>query len=93
MTRNFGLINSQSDTRTPVDYNRIRVGRNILQDDAFLDTEYLKPRQRAIKRSEVERAINRQDVNKLREISDYFFYSNGIYERLCRYMAYLYKYD
>ena len=27
------------------------------------------------------------------EISNYFFKVNGIYSRLCRYMAYLYRYD
>ena len=46
-----------------------------------------------MKRSEIEQAIDRQDLRRIREISNYFFYSNGIYQRLCRYMAYLYKYD
>ena len=35
----------------------------------------------------------RLDYQKMREISDYFYRSSGIYGRLCRYMAYLYKYD
>ena len=89
----FGLIDSQSDPRTPVDYNKIRVGRTLLKDDAFIDPEYLKPRQRPFKRSRIEKAIDNQDIKELRLISEYFFYRNGIYERLCRYMAYLYCYD
>ena len=89
----FGLTGEQSGVRTPVDYNKIRIGKTVLKDDAFLNTDYLKPKQRRLKRSEIERAIDRQDIKKIREISAYFFYSNGIYQRLCRYMAYLYRYD
>lgn len=89
----FGLTSSQSGVRPSVNYNQIKVGKAVLKDDAFLDTDYLKPKQRRIKRAEIERAIDRQDIKKIREISNYFFYSNGIYERLCRYMANLYRYD
>lgn len=92
-TRDFGLVASQSDTRTPIDYNKIKVGRSVLRDDAFLNTDYLRPKQRRIKRPDIERAIEQQDIKRIREISQYFFYSNGIYQRLCRYMAYLYRYD
>jgi hypothetical protein len=34
-----------------------------------------------------------QDFNKMRDISDFYYRTSGIYNRLCRYMAYLYKYD
>ena len=84
---------SQGDARTPIDYNKIRIGRTVLKDDAFLNTDFLKPKQRKVKRSELEQAIERQELNKIRAISQFFFYSNGIYNRLCRYMAYLYRYD
>jgi len=29
----------------------------------------------------------------MRDISNFFYKHSGIYSRLCRYMAYLYKYD
>lgn len=89
----FGLTSVESSARPSMDYNQIRIGRTLLQDDAFIDLDYLKPKERRMKRADIERAIDRQDLDKVREISWYFFYSNGIYERLCRYMAYLYKYD
>ena len=91
--KRFGLIGSQSDTRTPREYNKIKIGKTVLKDDAFLNTDFLKPKHRKMKRSEIEQAIERQDLKKIRAISEYFFYSNGIYQRLCRYMAYLYRYD
>lgn len=33
------------------------------------------------------------NLNKMRDISNFFYRTSGIYSRLCRYMAYLYKYD
>jgi hypothetical protein len=38
-------------------------------------------------------AIYKHDYKTLREISNYFYESSGIYYRLCRYLAYLYRYD
>jgi hypothetical protein len=38
-------------------------------------------------------AIEQGDIEKMREISNFFYKTSGIYARLCRYMAYLYKYD
>ena len=29
----------------------------------------------------------------MRQISNFYYKTSGIYSRLCRYMAYLYKYD
>jgi hypothetical protein len=29
----------------------------------------------------------------MREISNFFYKTSGIYQRLCRYMAYMYRYD
>ena len=42
---------------------------------------------------EVLRAIHNGDLEAMREISDFFYKTSGIYSRLCRYMAYLYRYD
>jgi len=33
------------------------------------------------------------DIPTMRDISNFFYRTSGIYSRLCRYMAYLYKYD
>ena len=33
------------------------------------------------------------DVARLREISNFFYRTSGIYSRMCRYMAFLYRYD
>ena len=38
-------------------------------------------------------AIDKNDLKQMRQISDFFFKTSGIYSRLCKYMAYLYRYD
>ena len=92
--RKYGLVrNDLSSHKTPVDYSQIRVGRTLLKDDAFLNTDYLKPKQRRMKRAQIERAIENQDIKQIRAISQYFFTTSGIYQRMCRYMAFLYTYD
>lgn len=39
------------------------------------------------------KALFDNDVAKLREISNYFYKTNGIYARLCNYIATMYRYD
>lgn len=39
------------------------------------------------------KALFDNDVAKLREISNYFYKTNGIYSRLCNYIATMYRYD
>lgn len=37
--------------------------------------------------------IDSREVESLKRISEYYYQTSGIYSRLCRYMAFLYKYD
>jgi hypothetical protein len=39
------------------------------------------------------KALAEQDVNTLREISNYFYRTSGIYQRACNYFATMYRYD
>lgn len=39
------------------------------------------------------KALGDRDAKSLREISNYFYNTNGIYRRVCEYFAYLYRYD
>ena len=41
----------------------------------------------------VIQAIENGDYEEMINISDYYYKTSGIYNRLCRYMAYLYRYD
>lgn len=80
--------------KTPsVDFNKIRVGSKILEDAVVQLGDYKKINSRLGDKAEVLKAINTGNLVLMREISNFFYRSSGIYSRLCRYMARLYKYD
>ena len=92
--RDFRLYSSQSsEGKTSLDFNKIKVGKNVLSNDVFLDLDYWYKGNRPIKKEDVERALRQNNYRELRRISNYYFNTNGIYSRLCRYMAFLYRYD
>ena len=77
----------------PIDFSKIKIGTKVL-DDAILEFGELKTVNPSLSdKATILDALDRRDVFKLREISNFFYRVSGIYARLCRYMAYLYKYD
>lgn len=83
-----------ADSYRTVDFSKIKVGLKTL-DDAIYDTggDYKKIDRRYSDKQTVLQAINNCDFDEMREISNFYFKTSGIYNRLCRYMAYLYRYD
>lgn len=89
---------------TSVDFNKIKVGKSTLSDNVSIDTEWLdrnskrgwyshRVGNRKFSRQRIEDALYNRDLKSLREISSYYFDTNGMYMRLCRYMAFIYRYD
>lgn len=76
-----------------IDFSKIKVGIRTLEDAVINVGDYSRINPRLGNKEEVLRAINNNDVAALREISNFFYKTSGIYQRLCRYMAYLYRYD
>jgi len=77
----------------PTDFSKIRVGVKSL-DDAVLDLgSYRKVDSKYGDKDYVLRAINRDNIEEMRDISNFFYKTSGIYKRVCRYFAYLYRYD
>lgn len=75
------------------DFSKIRIGLQTL-DDAVLDLGALKKNNRRFgDKSAILRALGDKDYATLREVSNYYYEVSGIYERLCKYLAYLYRYD
>lgn len=82
-----------SEKYTPIDFSKIKIGIKTL-DDAILSLgEYKRLNPRLGDKKEVLKAMNTGDIKKMCDISNFFYRTSGIYARLCRYMAYLYKYD
>ena len=93
--RDFRLVASNELVQRPsIDFNKMRIDGKMYRDDVTINTSIFDKRNRRKMRKEnVERALERKDLQELRAISNYFFLKSGIYSRLCRYMAYLYRYD
>ena len=94
--KGFGFMSRQPEIHAPLDpmdFAKIRVGLQTL-DDAILDLGSLKKNNRTYgDKSAVLRAMGQKDYTTLREMSNYYYEVSGIYERLCKYFAFLYRYD
>lgn len=88
-----------SDTRTAdmpyseVDFTKIKLGAKTLDDAIYNLGDLRKVDPRLSNKENVLQAIHQYNYEQMREISDFFYKTSGIYSRLCRYMAYLYRYD
>ena len=81
--------------RPSYDFNKLRISGTTYKNDVTVDVKKLNERRaKKVKlRERLERAIEHGNIHEMREISNYFFIKSGIYSRLCRYMAFLYRYD
>lgn len=94
-TNDFRLVASNEPARPSKDFNKMRIDGKLYKDDVTINTSPFSKlyRRRRIRKHDIYSALERRDLKELRAISNYFFLKSGIYSRLCRYMAYLYRYD
>ena len=92
-SKGFGMINSRRGYEGPIDYGKIKVGTKTL-DDAVLNLGSMpKIRHDFGNKAFILQAISERNLPLIREISNYFYNTNGIYSKVCDYFAYLYRYD
>lgn len=76
-----------------VDFAKMRIGLKSV-DDAILNiNSYKKVNSNYGNKDFIMKALYNHDYQSLREISNLFFETSGIYSRMCKYIAYLYRYD
>lgn len=101
-SKDFNIINPEDTNHTQpsgytglpiVDFNKIRVGAKILDDAILKLGDYKNINPRLADKPTVLRAISSGDIPLMREISDFFYKTSGIYSRILRYMAFMYRYD
>ena len=92
-TEDYQISNQASSSYVPIDFAKIRVGVKSLSDATLRLGDFYKANPLLADKSQVLRAIQYGDLQKMRNISNYFYKVSGIYQRLCRYMAYMYRYD
>ena len=76
-----------------IDYSKIKVGIRTLEDAIVPVSPLKKVNPRFTDKEYVLRVIDQGDVLGLKNISEFYYKTSGIYARLCRYLAYLYRYD
>lgn len=84
------------------DYGKIKIGTKTL-NDAVIDhlgsyqdiwrSSYYQPDIKYYDKSTVLRAIAERDYHAIRMISEFFYRTNGIYQRLINYYATMYRWD
>jgi hypothetical protein len=91
----FGSTYSLQDVEGPLDYRKIKVGPKTL-DDAVLNLgsyNQALPKYNGISKGMILQALANNDYKELRRISNLFYSVSGMYQRVCDYFAYLYRYD
>lgn len=82
------------EKRPSLDFKKIAVGAKQLEDAVITNAGVIrKVNADMANKEKVLKIIDSFDYVKMREISDFYFRTNGIYQRLCKYMAQLYCYD
>lgn len=94
-SKGFDMLSGRSiDYRTVGnEFKKIKVGVKTL-DDAVLNLGVLQ--QHKIPFGDKKKffdALMKNDYKTLREFSRFFYKSNGIYQKLCQYVAFMYRYD
>ena len=78
----------------PIDFSKIKVGLQTLKDATLEDIAPLKKvNPRLCDKREIQRAIAQNDLDYMRDVSNFFYRVSGIYQRLVKYLAYMYRYD
>lgn len=91
-------MNLASTTDVPVglpsaDFSKIRVGVKTLEDAIVKLGDYRKANPRLADKDTILKAISTNDIDTMREVSNFFFRISGIYSRLCKHLANFYRYD
>jgi len=92
--KGFDLFNfNYTEEGKVIDYGKIKVGVKQLED-ALLDLGTLKQTKLPFcNKQEILQAIIKKDYKKMRAISDFFYNASGIYQTVCNYFAFMYRYD
>jgi len=91
------LENNKEKKRVPPIYGKIKIGPKTVDDAVINLGTYQKIKDssclRFYDKVAILRAIAERDVKAIRAISDFFYRTNGIYQRIVNYYATMYRYD
>jgi len=71
----------------------MKVGVKNLDDAIININSFSKLNKEYGDKKTILKALSDRNYSKLRDLSNFYYDTSGIYQRLCKYMAFLYKYD
>ena len=82
-----------SAKREKIDFAKLKIGLKKLEDVMINNSVANKMRPVLASKEMIVRAIQNAELENLRMASEFYAKTSGIYSRLCKYLAFLYKYD
>ena len=76
-----------------LNFAKMKVAAKSLNDPTIDYNAFKKINTNYGSKDTILKAINNRDYKELRKISNFYYEVSGIYQRLCRYLAFLYRYD
>ena len=76
-----------------LDFSKIKVGDQFLKDATLNFGNLSEVDPRFTDKTEILKAMYSNNYQKMRDVSNFFFKISGIYSRLCRYLAKIYRFD
>ena len=92
-TNQGGPTGYQPTLTANTDFSKMKVGTQVLDDAVFKLGDLRQVNSVLADKGAVLRAINEYDLKGMREISDFFYKTSGIYARIIRYLSFMYRYD
>ena len=84
---------NEAGSYVPVDFSKMKIGVKTITDAILKLGDLKKASPSYADKTVILNAIANNDLETMRNISNYFYKTSGIYQRLCKYMAYMYRYD
>lgn len=88
------VVKQEEKNKPSLDFSKLRLGTETFKDAALSLSNFIQNYSRDYdNRASIIKAIADGDIETQRSISQYYYRVSGIYSRLCRYLAYLYRFD
>ena len=86
-------IPSISTKREKIDFSKLKIGLKKLEDVIVNNSVAKRLQPNLASKEMILRSLQNGDLENLRMASEFYVKTSGIYSRLCKYLAFLYKYD
>ena len=91
--KGFSLNNNRTSYEGPTLYKKTKIGTKTVEDAVLNLGTNQKINKKYGDKTVIYNALAKYDLPLIREISNYFYLTNGIYSRICDYYSNLYRYD